>query len=233
MYNIAICDDEMIILNDMSVIIKNKFLEFGVNANYFITSNPEKLLNYLEEERVDVLFLDIDMPKINGMDIGEYLLNKKNDTLLIFVTSHDALVYKSFKYHPFGFIRKSHFNEEITQTLDSVVKVLKDKIDTLAIKTGNDVITIKLNEIMYFEGDQNYINLYTHKANYKFRETLGNLEKELGGKGFIRVHKGYLVNQKHVFIFNTKEIKLNNEILIPIGRSYSEIVKKQLMKYMR
>ena len=233
MYNIAICDDEIKILNGISEIIKNEFLQLGVDANYFITSNSEKLLNYLEEEKVDILFLDIDMPKLSGMDIGEYLLNKKDDILLIFVTSYDALVYKSFKYHPFGFIRKSHFHEEITQTVSRAVKALNEKRDTLTIKATNDVIRIELNEIMYFEAEQNYINIFTIKSNYRFRETLSNLEKELLEKGFIRVHKGYLINQKYVFILNSKEIKLNDDTLIPIGRSYSEAVKKELMKYMR
>lgn len=233
MYNIVICDDEIKTLENISTIIKHEFLSLNIEANYFTSNYPEKIIRILEEEKVDVLFLDIDMPKISGMDIGKYLLNKAMDTLLVFVTSHDALVYESFKYHPFGFIRKSHLENEISQVVRSVSKKLEDKKESLVIKVNNELVKINLNEILYFEAESNYVNLYTKKENYKFRETLGNLEKQLANKGFLRVHKGYLISEKEVFLIKTKEVKLFDETLIPIGRSYSETVKKELMKYMR
>lgn len=113
MYNIAICDDEIKTLENIATMIKDKFSSMNIEGNYNTCNYPEELLKILDKEKIDVLFLDIDMPKISGMDIGQYILNKSMDTLLIFVTSHDALVYESFKYHPFGFIRKSHLEDEI------------------------------------------------------------------------------------------------------------------------
>lgn len=233
MYNIAICDDEIKTLENLSTIIKNEFLSLKIESNYFISNYPEELLDILEKEKIDVLFLDIDMPKISGMDIGKHLLNKGVEILLIFVTSHDALVYESFKYHPFGFIRKSHLKDEISQVVCSISKKLQEQKENLVIKFNNEVNKINLNEILYFEGESNYVNLYTKNEKFRFRETLSNLEKELLNKGFLRVHKGYLISQKEVFLIKAKELKLYNGTLIPIGRSYSETVKKELMKYMR
>ena len=233
MYNIAICDDEVKTLEKLSDVIKDKFLSLNIEGNYFTTNYPEELIDILEKEKIDVLFLDIDMPKISGMDIGQYLLNKSMDIILIFVTSHDALVYESFKYHPFGFIRKSYFENEISQVVSSIAKKLEDKKESLFIKVNNEAVKINLNEILYFEGESNYVNLYTKTEKYRFRDTLGNLEKKLVNKGFLRVHKGYLISQKEVFLIKAKEVKLFDETLIPIGRSYSENVKKELMKYLR
>lgn len=233
MYNIAVCDDEIKTLENLSAVIKDKFLSLNIEGNYFVSNYPEELIEILEKEKIDVLFLDIDMPKISGMDIGQYLLNKSIDILLIFVTSHDALVYESFKYHPFGFIRKSHLEDEISQVISSIAKKLEDKKESILIKVNNEIVKINLNEILYFEAESNYVNLYTKKEKYRFRETIGNLEKQLINKGFLRVHKGYLISQKEVFLIKAKEVKLYDETLIPIGRSYSEGVKKELMKYMR
>lgn len=233
MYNIAICDDEVKTLENLSAVIKDKFLALNIEGKYFATNYPEELIDILGKEKIDVLFLDIDMPKISGMDIGQYLLNESIDILLIFVTSHDALVYESFKYHPFGFIRKSHFEDEILQVVSSIAKKLEDKKESLFIKVNNEVVKINLNEILYFEGESNYVNLYTKIEKYRFRDTLGNLEKQLVNKGFLRVHKGYLISQKEVFLIKAKEVKLIDGTLIPIGRSYSENVKKELMKYLR
>jgi len=233
MYNIAICDDEIKTLENISTIVKNEFISFKIEANYFISNYPEKLIDIIEKEKIDILFLDIDMPKISGMDIGQYLLNKGSETLLIFVTSHDALVYESFKYHPFGFIRKSHLKDEISQVVNSISKKLQDKKENLVIKINNEVNKINIDDILYFEAELNYVNLYTKDGKFRYRETLGNLEKELINKGFLRVHKGYLISQKEVFLIKSKEVKLYDGTLIPIGRSYSETVKKELIKYMR
>lgn len=233
MYNIAICDDEIKTLEYISNAIENEFSIRKIEGKYFSTSYPEELLEIIDKEEIDVLFLDIDMPKISGMDIGEYLLNNEKDIILIFVTSHDALVYESFKYHPFGFIRKSHFKEEISQVIESIYIKLQEKKDYISIKINNEIIKIKLSDILYFEGESNYVNLYTKKEKYRYRETLSNLENKLANKGFLRVHKGYLISEKQVFLIKAKEVKLYDGSLIPIGRSYSESTKKELMKLMR
>lgn len=107
MIKVAFCDDETKILEDLSVKIKKEFEKINCEIDLYTTENSIRLLEYLKSCPVDILFLDIDMPTISGMDIAEALLNSKIKTLLVFVTGQDALVYKSFKYHPFGFIRKA------------------------------------------------------------------------------------------------------------------------------
>lgn len=234
MYNIAICDDEIKVLELLEDTIKEKFNDLKLECNYIKTTNPEELLTILDNGNIDVLFLDIDMPIISGMDIGEYLLNKGDEgTRLVFVTNHDALVYKSFKYHPFSFIRKSHLEEEIGTVINSISKNLERMKDTIVIRVNNELVKVKIEDILYFEAEANYINLYGRKENYKFRDTLANLEKILSNRGFIRVHKGYLISQKEVYLVKSKELKLIDGTLIPIGRSYSDAARKELMKYMR
>jgi len=233
MYHIAICDDEPKILEDLSEIIKATFSKLNVCAEYYSTEDAKALLDHIGENNIDILFLDIDMPKYSGMDVAEYLLNQDFKTLLIFVTNHEALVYQSFKYHPFGFIRKNYFSQEIGQVISSAVNVLKDRQDTISIKVNNELIRIKLSDIMYFEADSNYVNIFTTITTYHYRESLGVLEKQLSSKGFIRIHKGYLINQQFVYAIRYNEVELSNKGLLPIGRTNRENVRKLLMKYMR
>lgn len=234
MYNIAICDDETIILEDITNIIKGQFVQLNINANYFMTADSKELISILEKEAIDILFLDIDMPHISGMEVAKYLLDKDYNTLLIFVTSYDSLVYQTFQYQPFGFIRKNYFKEEISEVIKRADKTLNDKKAALTIKVNNELIKIDLCNIKYFEGDANYVNVYTTDSCYRYRETLGNLEKELFRKGFIRVHKGYLINQQFIHVFKGNEVQLDDETtVIPVGRSYSDNVKKKIMEAMR
>ncbi len=233
MIKVALCDDELKILDDLSLKITTAFKNAKSKVDLFKTDNPFELLDYLKAETVDVLFLDIDMPKISGMDIAETLLNSDMKTLLVFVTSHDALVYKSFKYHPFGFIRKAYFDEEISAVVNSAVDEIRKNNDTFSFKTNDGFYIIKLMDILYFDSESNYVNVHTAEQIYKFRGTLSAIEKELVPKGFIRTHKGFLVNQKHIYSIKSDDIVLTDKEVLPIGRTNRESVKALIMRCMR
>lgn len=233
MIKVALCDDETKILEDLSLKIATAFKNAKAEIDLLKTDNPLELLDCLKSETVDVLFLDIDMPKISGMDIAEALLNSEKKTLLVFVTSHDALVYKSFKYHPFGFIRKAYFDEEISAVVNSAVDEIRKRDDTFSFKTNDGFYIIRLMDILYFESESNYVNVHTADKIYKFRGTLSSVERELTPKGFIRTHKGFLVNQKHIFSVKSEDIVLTDREVLPIGRTNRESVKALIARCMR
>lgn len=233
MMKVAFCDDEAKILEDLSVKIKKEFEKFNCEIDLYTTENSIKLLEYLKSCPVDILFLDIDMPTISGMDIAEALLNSEIKTLLVFVTGQDALVYKSFKYHPFGFIRKTYFDEEIMGVVRGLIEQIQKSSDTFLFKTNDGFNRIKLKDILYFESESNYLNLHTTDNVYKFRSTLSAIEKELAAKGFIRTHKGFLVNQEHIFSVKYENIVLSNYVTLPIGRTNRDVIKARIMRYMR
>lgn len=233
MIRVAFCDDEAKILEDLSAKIIKEFKKLNCEIDLYTTENSIDLLEYLKTSPVDILFLDIDMPTISGMDIAETLLNSEVKTLLVFVTGQDALVYKSFKYHPFGFIRKTYFDEEITGVVKGLVEEIQKSSDTFLFKTNDGLNRIKLKDILYFESESNYLNLHTANTVYKFRSTISATEKELSAKGFIRTHKGFLVNQTHIFSVKSENIVLSNSVVLPIGRTNRELIKVRIMRYMR
>lgn len=104
---IYICDDEPKILSDISAKIRSLLTEADISE--FTGGNA--LLEAICENSCDILLLDIDMPEISGLDIASRLTDPANKPLLVFVTSHDELVYDSLQFHPFGFVRKSYMNK--------------------------------------------------------------------------------------------------------------------------
>lgn len=227
--NIFICDDEPQMLSVLSETVKNCLQ--GENIRSF--SSGRQLLSALERENCDILFLDIDMPEITGLEVAKGLLGNKEKPLLIFVTSHDELVYDSFAYHPFGFIRKSCFSEEIEGVLFDCAAEIESRREHFCFRTEGKKIRILLSQIWYFEAEGNYLKIYLKDREYRFRSTVTAVENHLKGKGFIRVHKGFLVNQLFVHILHGKEVELRDGKKIPIGKSYEEDAKKQFMRYMR
>ena len=190
------------------------------------------LLQALESEECNILLLDMDMPDIEGLVVAERLKEMPHRPLLVFVTSHDELVYDSFRVHPFGFIRKNYMDEELEKILKDCERELSAKEKYFTFKSNNENIRLKFSEILYFESDQNYLKIYGKEECYRFRSTIAAVEKMLLEKGFIRFHRGFLVNQEAVKILGGDEVELITGDKIPIGRSYGEDAKKQLMRYM-
>lgn len=236
MYRIAICDDEEKILKDLQKKIEQCFCTYGMDAEFYCTNESEKMLEYIKEEAVDVCFLDIDMPHISGMDIAAYMKENKPEILLIFVTSQDALVYQSFVYRPFGFVRKAYVDEELDELVDRIKKELHNKKQELILAKGQELIRLSKQDIIYIEAEGNYLNICTVRAIVKVRETLMHMDDELEHCGFVRCHKGYLINVRYIGKIKGMEIELQWEgetHIIPIGRSYEKDVKKRILELIR
>ncbi len=233
MLNIVICDDEIRILTKLKDEIRRVFLEYGIEANYHMYESCEQLLEKYEQQDIDVLFLDIDMPGMSGFELAKQLCKQDLKACLIFVTNQDALVYESFTFHPFAFIRKSFFEQEIEQVISQVISHLRKKTEYYVFMVGNECIKLPLDQILYIEAEGNYIKLITNDQEYRIRQTLTLVEQELEPYGFIRIHKGFLVNQVAIHAIKQNEVELVNHTLLPIGRTNKEQVKRKIMQYMR
>ena len=142
MINVIVCDDEEKILHRIVELVEKKFLENNILCEVRAPADSRELIKIMEEDIVDVLFLDIDMPYYNGMDIAGYINKNKLKTMIIFVTSHDALVYQTFEYRPFGFVRKSYVDEEITQLIKRIAAELDERKEEIAVIRGQEITRI-------------------------------------------------------------------------------------------
>ena len=236
MYQILICDDELNILEKIQEKVKTQFNKEKINADYLVISDSRQLMEHLEKNHVDIIFLDIDMPYFSGMDIAGFINKNRLNTMIIFVTSHDALVYQTFEYRPFGFIRKSYIDEEIGPLVKRIVAELDDRKEEIMVTKGQEIIRISIKDIIFAESSGNYLNIRTDKEEIKIRETMTGIEQELKSKGFIRCHKGYLVNSKYITKLGNGQLDVEYNGFtsdIPVGRSYEKDVKRSILELLR
>lgn len=226
---IYICDDEARIRHDFAVMLQKLCPQSMIKA----FGTGAELLKELEKESCDVLLLDIDMPEMSGMDVAKRLGELADKPLLIFVTSHDELVYDSFRYHPFGFVRKSFFELEIEKILRDCEKELESSSRHFSFRMNGKDVRLLLTDILFFEADGNYLKLVASKEEYRIRSTITAVENALSSSGFIRIHKGFLVNQAAIQMMGTDELQLENGRVLPLGKTYIEEAKKSFMRYMR
>lgn len=229
MMQIFICDDEPKMLSDIAKKVATLLPEDELR----LFSSGGELLSCLEKSVCDILLLDIDMPEITGLQVARELSALKKKPLLVFVTSHDELVYDSFQYHPFAFLRKSRFDAEIEKVLQDCVRELEEKEQHFCFRSDGNDVRLLLADILYFEAEGNYLKVVTAKDTYRFRSTLTAVEHTLQNCGFLRIHKGFFINQAAVKLLNSEEATLQNDIMLPIGKSYTKTVREQLLRYMR
>lgn len=229
MMQIFICDDEPQMLSN----IAKKVTTLLPDGEVWMFSKGSEVLTCLSTSSCDILLLDIDMPEMTGLQVAKELSHLKKKPLLVFVTSHDELVYDSFQYHPFAFLRKSRLDEEMEKILRDCIRELQDKEQHFCFRSEGSDVCLLLSDILYFEAEGNYLKVFTTKEMYRLRSTLTAMENTLQEGGFIRIHKGFFINQAAVKLVNSEEVTLQNDMTLPVGKSYSKAVREQILRYMR
>ena len=229
---IAVCDDEQKVAGEIADRISGVLKAEAQEAQIDVFDAGSALWERLCSEEYELVFLDIDMPDISGMDIAAKMMELGDKPLLVFVTSHDELVYDSLKFHPFGFVRKHLLGEELPNVLRDCIRNLEKQKRDYFFQTPAGMGKVPLDTILYFEADGNYLRLVTSEGEYRFRETLYGVESALAELGFVRIHKGFLVNQAAVQMLGREELVMTSKETLPIGKSYAQEAKRKLMRYM-
>ena len=184
MIKVAICDDENIILEDMS----GRVQTILNRAEVSLYSDGAILIRDAVQKGYDLILLDIDMPEIDGLNVAGCIQRMSVKPLIIFVTNHDELVYDSLQLHPFGFVRKSYLDKELEKVLRDAAEELSSREKHFFFHTASGDLRLKLTDILYFEAEGNYLRIISESEVYRFRETMQALETSLCGDGFLRPH---------------------------------------------
>lgn len=233
-YRVGICDDEEIFLEKIYYLVESNLKDLNINfiINKFV--NAKDLITSNCKENYNIIFLDIDMPRTNGIEAAIALKQSSPNVVIIFITSKDELVFESIKTQPFRFIRKSKLTEEISEAINEAYKLLYSNSYRLIIKVDNNYYKIDIGVITYIESNKNYILVNTFNGNqFRYKQSISFIEKELESYDFIRTHSGYIVNQKYIQRIEGNDVIIRNNIKIPISRSKKQYVQQKFIEYLR
>ena len=199
MIHIGICDDEAHMRRALRGPLERKLQLLGEDYRIFEYDSGESLIAKLETESLDILFLDIEMKQLNGMDTAKILRKKESGVLLIFVTSHPDFVFQGYEVHAFHYILKPYEEHKIQLVLEQAVKELghsKEQFYTLEQKSG--ISKIPLAKILAFSSNKRKISILLKDGNkLDYYGKLDETGKDLPDY-FIRIHNRHLVNLNHV-----------------------------------
>lgn len=234
MLRIAVCDDDQAISHSYKDRIKALFESKHVDATIFNYTKGSKLIADCKELPFDLIFLDIDMPEMSGFDVAEKIIEIIEDPVIIFITNEEQLVYRSLRYSPFRFIRKTYIVAELNEAIVSFLDLHFKRSKTQIFNCVNgELVAINIKDIMYIESNKHKVTVYTQKKDFVTKVKISELEESLKNFGFIRVHIGYLINMKYIYSIEKTEIIFMNQASVPMSRHRTEQVKTEFQKYIR
>lgn len=228
-WNCIIVDDE-----DVDRLMTVSFAKRHPQLNILgAFKSAEDALKALSEHNVDVLFLDIDMPGLNGVELRKKAMDVP---VCIFITGHSEYAVESFELETLDYIMKPLRYDRFEKMMHRVEQFLEIKKkatlfemsfgeNTIFIKEGNEKSKINLFDILYLEALKDYTFLVTQQKKHCVWSNLGSLLKQETFHSFTRIHRSFAVQKQFVKKISAQEIVLSNDTLIPVGRSYKESVK--------
>tara|TARA_R110001583_G_scaffold160872_1_gene312781 strand:+ start:56584 stop:57297 length:714 start_codon:yes stop_codon:yes gene_type:complete len=221
---IAIDDEPLALRQIGSYIEKTPFLELKKSFE-----SPLNTITYLQENKVDLMFVDINMPDLNGMDFVKSL---DNPPKIIFTTAYSEYALEGFKVDAIDyllkpidyatFLKASNKAKKWFDLQNSKPEQINSNDDFLFIKSEYKILRVKLNDIKYIEGMREYVRI--HLTNEKPIMTLLSLkavEQQLSSNSFMRVHKSYIVNLKMITTIERNRIVFD-KVYIPISEQHKE-----------
>lgn len=230
---IAVCDDNREELEYVGKIIENAFMQHKIMCQSQVYTDADKMLKENASEPFDAIFLDLDMPGIDGMKAASEINKQSDATEIIFVTNHDELVYKAYKFKALGFVRKKYLDIEINEILETLVNAVNIKNRCIVFCDSGVDKKYKVNDIIYMQSDDHYVGIFTIDGRCSTRDSLNNMEKNYAHYGFIRIHSRYLVNYRYIFSIEKNTVILTDSQKLPMSRNRVSTVKEAFRFYSR
>ncbi len=225
----ALCDDEIALLPYIESSIVRVFKNYHLEIEVVSFSNGRDLWQEVQDgKEYDIYFLDIDLPVQNGIVIAEEIRKRFPETVIVFVSGHEELVFQTFSVSPAAFIRKGNFEEDLeTAVKDLRQRYFQPEMHLFQVKDAMEhEWTLDLNKVLYLVAMDKYVSIVTADGSRQMiRQTLSRLEEALQGQGFIRTHKSYLVNSRCIYKLENRQVILENGEEIPVSRYRAEEVK--------
>jgi len=235
MMNCVIIDDEPLAREGLASYVREvDFLNLTGTCE-----NPLELIKLLDHQAIDLIFLDIQMPKMNGID---FLKIMQKPPMVIITTAYPSYALEGFQLNVLDYLLKpitfdrffksANKAKDYYRLLNNWAQPGAPKTETdegyFFIKCGNKYEKIYFDEILYVEGMQNYVTIFTAKGKYITLLNLKSLEQNLDSKLFIRVHKSYIVSTGKIDGIEGNDIFIGQH-RIPISRNYREQVIRQVV----
>ena len=228
---IAVCDDEEKFRNQARDMVDKLAGSLDVVVDAY--SDGNQLLAAFDKKPYDVLFLDIEMPAMDGITLAKKLRERSDSIYIVFLTGHVEYALEGYEVNALRYLTKPVQEEKLREVLRFVMDQSTSK-KQLMIKEDGEELLLNIADIVYFEAQNQYVMIYTTDGEHLVRYNIGDFEEQLKADGFFRVHRGYLVSLAKVKKLVKSEVIMDGEegeVSVPVSRSNVKPLKEALYAY--
>lgn len=235
MLDIAICDDDNSFTGGLEEMLCRMGKTYGLRFEIDVYQDGSSLVNEIRGgKRYDVICLDIQMQEMDGVEAARQIRRLDRVVELIYVTSYDSYMKKVFEVSPSGFIVKPLDQKEFETTFYRVLQTVIGQDAYYRFRYNKEEYKLPIRDILYFTSELRKTYIIEEGGRYMEYRKLNDISKILEqGKGmFVRIHKSYLVNYRHILRFSYDTVKLSNGEVLPVSSHRKQEVEEQLVKLM-
>ena len=231
-YRIAVCDDERVICKTIIDMIEkiSKQMDIRFETDCFISG--EELCNEMKSTSYDLIFLDIELPAMNGVAVGKYIRETlNNETVQIaYISSKQQYAMELFEIRPINFLIKPITKEKIQAIIDKLLKINAVDTQIFRFKVRQEYIKLPMSEIIYFSSSGRTVTLVSNENSYVFYGTLDDIYGEINAGHFLYIHKSFIVNYRYVRQYEYEQVTLLDGTVLPISQPRRKLIRKMILE---
>lgn len=225
MLSIGLCDDSQESRNSLKWLLEGILEQRQIAHTIFAFSSGETLLRWMEQHpnEIDLLFLDIEMGELNGMETARRLREKHSVLQIVFVTGYAEYVFDGYGVGALGYLMKPAKRTQLEEILSrALAKLCQEEDAVYSCRDGDSWYRIPYQEILYFTSDRRKVSCVTKTRTYQFYAKLSQVAEEVEKAGFVRIHQRYLVRAAAIRQVCGSEVLVGDDVTLPISRSYQQ-----------
>lgn len=221
MLRIGICDDEEAICVQLEDILKEIGQVFSEKLEVEVFFSGEEMCRFLSQSMYfDIIFLDIELDKMNGVEVGKKIRGEMSNeiTQIIYISGKENYAMQLFKIRPIDFVIKPLTYEKIADVFQTASRLIHKNSHVFNYQIEHITYKIPIKDILYFESKNRKINIVKTEEINSFYGTLDRVFDKVKQFNFINIHKSYLVNYNHIIKLEYHHVTMSNKIVLPISQ---------------
>ena len=232
-YRIALCDDQLSQLENiakkLNLYAQARHLHFHIDT---YPSAEAFLFDFAENHNFDLLFLDIEMAQMNGIQLARKVRAENETVQLCFITGYPDYMSQGYDVEALHYLLKPVSTEKLFEVCDRFMKVVETQPRFFLFSFGKEVVRVYEKELFYGEAQGHYVILHTKQGELKLRMTMPELEKQLGD-GFFRTGRSFAVNLRSVTRITRTDVILEDGTAVPLGKGLFDAANTALIAFLR
>ncbi len=225
----AVVDDNPLdienVVNKVKVWGKSKCIDTSFSE---YDSAEAFLFSYEDDKAYDVILLDIEMKKMDGVEMAKRIRAVDSDVVIVFITGYSDYILDGYDVGALNYLMKPLDLEKLNRVLDTALTKIESNSKAIYLSTVDETCKVPLNRISYIDVDRNYITVHADKS-YRVKRTLGSLEEELDDR-FLRIGRSAFINIEKVLRVTKTDVFLNTDESVPLPRGAYEKVNRAIIE---